>query len=109
MRRLLLRPLVPRSGRPGSTRGGGLRKLLHADLFEQARNGSRQDLSDVTVGDLMPHERAQLFELCVRLAIRGELDAVALGAESLGARSRGGGGTDGGGCQAFAFFGINWI
>jgi hypothetical protein len=55
-----------------------------------AYDARSQDLPDVAVRNLMPHERAQLFELRVRLEVSGELDAVALGSKRLGSRSRGG-------------------
>jgi hypothetical protein len=72
------------------TRGGGLRKLSLSHPFEQVCDGFAQDLPDVAVGNLMPHEGAQLFELRVRLAVGGELDVIAFGSERLGSRSRGG-------------------
>jgi hypothetical protein len=55
-------------------------------LSEQDGDRACQDLPDVPVRNSMAHQRAQIFELRVRLAVGSELHAVVLGAQRLRSR-----------------------
>ena len=53
-------------------------ELLAANLLQQSSDRSSEDLPQVTVRDLVTHQRLQLSQLSVELAVCGEANGVSL-------------------------------